>query len=45
MKDRIWDVIHIIESTTKKEDVTSLDRKVLESLILDVYGRLISIVL
>lgn len=41
----VWDVIHKIESATKKDDVTNLDRKVLESLLLDVYANLIAIVL
>lgn len=41
----VWTVIHKIESATKKDDVTSLDRKVLEDLLLDVYGKLIGIVL
>lgn len=44
-KNAVWDVIHEIESTTKKDDVTRLDRKVLESLLLDVYSKLIAIVL
>lgn len=41
----VWEVIHRIESATKKDDVTSLDRKVLEDLLLDVYARLIAMVL
>lgn len=41
----VWAVIHKIESATKKDDVTSLDRKVLEDLLLDVYANLIAIVL
>ena len=41
----VWAVIHKIESATKKDDVTNLDRKVLESLLLDVYANLIAIVL
>lgn len=41
----VWAVIHKIESATKKDDVTSLDRRVLESLLLDVYANLIAIVL
>lgn len=41
----VWAVIHKIESTTKKDDVTSLDRKVLEDLLLEVYAKLIAIVL
>lgn len=41
----VWAVIHRIESATKKDDVTSLDRKVLEDLLLDVYGKLIGMVL
>lgn len=46
MKEKgIWDVIHKIESATKKDDVTSLDRKVLEDLLLDVYANLIAMVL
>lgn len=38
-ENAVWDVIH------KKDDVTNLDRKVLESLVLDVYANLIAIVL
>ena len=44
-KTEVWKVIHKIESTTKKDDVTSLDRKVLEGLLLDVYGQLVALVL
>ena len=45
MTEQIWDVIHTIESATKKDDVSNLDRRVLEGLLLDVYGKLIAIVL
>jgi len=45
MKERIWDAIHMIERATKKDDVTNLERRVLESLLLDVYAKLISIVM
>lgn len=41
----VWAVIHKIESATKKDDVKSLDRKVLEDLLLDVYANLIAMVL
>ena len=44
-ESNVWAVIHKIESATKKDDVTSLDRKVLEDLLLDVYDKLIAIVL
>lgn len=44
-ENAVWDVIHKIESATKKDDVTNLDRKVLEGLLLDVYANLIAIVL
>ena len=45
MKEQIWGVIHTIESATKKDDVSNLDRRVLEGLLLDVYAKLIAIVL
>ena len=41
----MWKVIHKIESATKKDDVTSLDRKDLEGLLLDVYSQLNEMVL
>lgn len=41
----VWAVIHHIESTTKRDDLTNLDRKVLEDLLLEVYAKLIAIVL
>jgi hypothetical protein len=44
-ENAVWDVIHTIESATKKDDVSNLDRRVLEGLLLDVYAKLIAIVL
>lgn len=45
LKTQVWKVIHKIESATKKDDVTSLDRKDLEGLLLDVYSQLNEMVL
>lgn len=44
LKKDVWGVIHKIERATKKDDVTNLERRKLEDLLLGVYAELISIV-
>ena len=45
IKDGLWEAIHMIRQATKRDDVTNLDRRVLEGLLLDLYGKLLSLAL
>ena len=44
VEDSLWDVIHQIDDTFKRDDVTSAPRSVLEKLIVDIYEQFKEIV-
>lgn len=44
INEELWGIIHRIESAMSKDDITTIDRKSLEGLVVELYDKLIDLI-